>query len=175
METKRKKWTPKERQYIWRMYMGQIDRGECLCCCSEPITIKNFDIGHIEALNTGGSNDYDNLRPVCGHCNNSMGTTNMVVFQRERYPNAKPIIAPKRKPKKVVVKISEDPIQVDHVSITIPKADNITRVVRHHQQQQTATGLTDQQRIILRNRVMTFIILIAVIAILITVISSKNN
>ena len=172
METKRKRWTQKERQYIWNMYMGQVDRGECLCCCSEPITIKNFDIGHIEALNTGGSNDYDNLRPVCGHCNNSMGTTNMVIFQREQFPNAKPIIAPRKNPKRII-KISEDPIEIDAVYINMEQVNNISNIVQYNNQQQNMQMVSQDNRIKLRNRIMAFILLVAVIAILITIIINR--
>jgi hypothetical protein len=86
--------------------MGQVERGVCLCCASEPITVKNFDIGHVVAFSRGGSNEIGNLRPVscrqaggaervelrsapiCGHCNNSMGTQHMGDYQRSVYPDA---------------------------------------------------------------------------------------
>jgi hypothetical protein len=68
--------------------MGQVERGVCLCCASEPITVKNFDIGHVVAFSRGGSNEIGNLRPVCGHCNNSMGTQHMAEYQRSVYPDA---------------------------------------------------------------------------------------
>ena len=39
-----------------------------------------------------------NLRPVCGHCNNSMGTQHMAVYQAAAHPGAVPIF------------VSEDPV-----------------------------------------------------------------
>ena len=68
--------------------MGQVERGMCLCCASEPITVKNFDIGHVVAFSRGGSNEIENLRPICGYCNNSMGTQHMADYQRSMYPDA---------------------------------------------------------------------------------------
>ena len=82
---------PYNRQKVWQTYMGNVERGECLCCGSEPITKNNFHVGHVEAKAKGGSDDMANLRPVCGWCNTRMGTKNMVVFQKEKHPNAKAI------------------------------------------------------------------------------------
>ncbi len=77
-----------DRKEVWRTYMGEADRGNCLCCNTEPITKNNFHVGHIEAKSKGGSDDLINLRPICGWCNTRMGATNMVVFQKEKHPNA---------------------------------------------------------------------------------------
>lgn len=82
---------PYNRQKVWQTYMGDAERGDCLCCGTEPITKNNFHVGHIEAKAKGGSDDMSNLRPVCGWCNTRMGTKNMVVFQKEKHPNAKAI------------------------------------------------------------------------------------
>lgn len=175
METKRIKWSKKQRQEIWQMYMGQVYRGECLCCCSEPITPKNFDIGHIESLKTGGSNEYDNVRPICGHCNNTMGITNMIAFQRLRFPNAKPIKTPVLKIKRNYNNRQiQNNISANDVYVYMPP-DNVSKVMENHAaQQQTQTIPSEQQRIQLRNRIMTFIVVVAVIIILITIISSRN-
>lgn len=98
MPPKRKRWSATERRAIWTNYMGNVERGSCLCCGSEPITVKNFDIGHVIAFSRGGSDEMGNLRPVCGHCNNSMGTQHMAVYQAAAHPGAVPIF------------VSEDPV-----------------------------------------------------------------
>jgi 5-methylcytosine-specific restriction endonuclease McrA len=40
-----------------------------------------FDAGHIIAVTNGGSDNLDNLAPVCGTCNKSMGTQNLQDFK----------------------------------------------------------------------------------------------
>lgn len=52
----------------------------CWCCKVEPITVGNFHCGHIQATALGGDMTLPNLRPICGLCNQSMGTTNMMDF-----------------------------------------------------------------------------------------------
>ena len=67
---------------IWDMYIGPDKRmGPCFTC-KKTIDITNFHAGHIVADAHGGSQDVTNLRPVCNTCNISMGTTNMIEFQK---------------------------------------------------------------------------------------------
>lgn len=69
------------RNTVWNTYIGvTIKQSTCLCCTLEPITFANFHCGHIKSEKNGGSVNIDNLRPICGHCNSSMGATNMDVF-----------------------------------------------------------------------------------------------
>jgi hypothetical protein len=70
------------RNCVWNMYMGiEKKQGLCFCCNSEPITSANFHCGHVVASSKGGTNKVQNLRPVCGLCNSSMGSTNMEEFK----------------------------------------------------------------------------------------------
>ena len=46
--------------------------GKCYCCQKE-INSKKFDCGHIVSVAHGGTNNIDNLKPVCSTCNKSMG------------------------------------------------------------------------------------------------------
>lgn len=92
-DRKRHKFTKKEKIALWQLYVDPDVNKEskCPCCCTEPITIKNHDIGHIVAFSRGGSDNFNNLRPICGHCNKSMGAKNMIEYQRYYHPFATPI------------------------------------------------------------------------------------
>lgn len=69
------------RNIVWNTYVGsELKQSFCLCCSTEPITCANFDCGHVIAEKNGGSLTIDNLRPICGHCNKSIGTQNMEDF-----------------------------------------------------------------------------------------------
>jgi 5-methylcytosine-specific restriction endonuclease McrA len=51
-----------------------------LCCKKVTITNTNFDVGHVLSENNGGTHEINNLRPICGACNHSMGSENMIDF-----------------------------------------------------------------------------------------------
>ena len=69
------------RNAVWNIYVGNdIKQGICFCCNTEPITTANFDCGHVESRNNNGKATIQNLRPICGLCNKSMGTKNMETF-----------------------------------------------------------------------------------------------
>jgi hypothetical protein len=69
------------RNIVWNTYIGSnVKTGKCLCCNSEQISYPNFDCGHVISEANGGDYKVQNLRPVCGNCNGSMGTKNMVEF-----------------------------------------------------------------------------------------------
>ena len=57
--------------------------GKCFVGCGTEIQINNFEIGHVTAFSEGGSDEIDNLRPICSLCNKSMGTKNLNVFIQE--------------------------------------------------------------------------------------------
>jgi len=66
---------------VWDTYVG-VYKGVGLCySCDCEIDSKKFDCGHIVAAAKGGENIVENLRPVCGTCNRSMGTQNMNEFK----------------------------------------------------------------------------------------------
>ncbi len=69
------------RNLVWITYINENDRkGKCYCCCTEEITVANFDCGHIISHSNGGLISIENLRPICGNCNKSMGTQIMSDF-----------------------------------------------------------------------------------------------
>ncbi len=72
------------RNSVWNVYIGsEIKQSFCFCCRSEPITSVNFDCGHVQAKSKNGENRLHNLRPICGFCNSSMGTSNMEEFMKK--------------------------------------------------------------------------------------------
>lgn len=67
---------------VWRKEIGDINKFEIRCpvCLDNKITSRNFQCGHIIAESKGGDSSVNNLRPICGSCNTSMGTTHMNDF-----------------------------------------------------------------------------------------------
>jgi 5-methylcytosine-specific restriction endonuclease McrA len=69
------------RDSVWNNYIGEdINKHRCLCCKKGIITNRYFHVGHVISLKNGGTDEINNLRPICPPCNHSMGTTNMVEF-----------------------------------------------------------------------------------------------
>jgi 5-methylcytosine-specific restriction endonuclease McrA len=82
-ETKKKKQAiPKQiRNIVWNHYIGEdIIKHKCLSCKKVTISNINFEVGHVISEKHGGTHEINNLRPICGACNHSMGTENMVDF-----------------------------------------------------------------------------------------------
>lgn len=79
---KRKYVIPKAvRTSVWNNYVG-ADKGIDICFvgCGNPITQSNFECGHIISEKNGGDTTIENLRPICGNCNKSIGAKNMEEF-----------------------------------------------------------------------------------------------
>lgn len=69
------------RHEVWKRYVSEIYRkGKCFCCRTSDIEESNFDCGHVISRNNFGPISLQNLRPICGQCNRSMGTQNMDEF-----------------------------------------------------------------------------------------------
>jgi len=69
---------------VWNQYIGPSKgNGKCKCCQQNEIFKNSFHCGHIVAESKGGATTIGNLRPVCGRCNQSMGTKNMIDFMIE--------------------------------------------------------------------------------------------
>jgi 5-methylcytosine-specific restriction endonuclease McrA len=75
---------------VWNEYIGE-NVGATLCpiCKNNKITQMNFVCGHVEAESKGGALSLENLRPICGQCNLSMGTKNLNDFQEEYFNSTK--------------------------------------------------------------------------------------
>ena len=66
---------------VWNTHIGEeIGKFKCLCCNDTDITQLSFHCGHIIAEANGGETTVSNLKPICPHCNSSMGRKNMNDF-----------------------------------------------------------------------------------------------
>jgi galactitol-specific phosphotransferase system IIB component len=82
-ETKKKKQSiPKNvRIIVWNHYISEdIIKHKCLCCKKVTISNTSFEVGHVISEKNGGTQEINNLRPICFACNHSMGTENMIDF-----------------------------------------------------------------------------------------------
>ena len=72
---------------VWDTFIGK-EKGtaKCVCCRHAEIRQLDFECGHVIAESLGGTTTADNLRPICGSCNRSMGTQNLLDFQRCYFP-----------------------------------------------------------------------------------------
>jgi hypothetical protein len=76
---------------VWKKYFGANQPyGKCHVC-EKTIHIQDFDIGHNKAVAKGGTDNINNLRPICRTCNNSMKTMSIETFKKKYYTN-KPTI-----------------------------------------------------------------------------------
>ena len=86
--TKPRKAIPKKiRGEAWKIQFGDSTKGSCFCCKKDLDIFDNWHAGHIISHSNNGTDTADNLRPVCGSCNLSMGTENMDAFKARCYPN----------------------------------------------------------------------------------------
>ncbi len=82
-----RKTIPKKiRGEVWKNYFGETTKGSCYCCKKGLEIFDDWHAGHILAHCNGGTDTADNLRPVCGSCNLSMGSENMDAFKTRCYP-----------------------------------------------------------------------------------------
>lgn len=66
-----------ERNKLWVTYFGdKRNLGKCAYCRC-PLHFVDFHMGHVISVQNGGTNDLDNIRPLCSSCNISMGDKNM--------------------------------------------------------------------------------------------------
>lgn len=69
------------RHEVWKNYVSEIYRtGKCFCCRTSEIEESNFECGHVISRKAGGPISLQNLRPLCGQCNKSMGPRDMDEF-----------------------------------------------------------------------------------------------
>jgi hypothetical protein len=62
------------RQAVWVKHMGRVFEGKCMTpWCPSTITVFNFECGHNVPESWGGPTTLENLFPICGTCNKSMG------------------------------------------------------------------------------------------------------
>jgi len=73
--TSRKEHIPKRlREVVWNTYNGDKYSSKChVTWCNNIINVFNYQVGHDIPESKGGSLDIENLKPICGNCNLSMG------------------------------------------------------------------------------------------------------
>jgi len=73
------------RNALWRRDFGErAGVGECFVCSNE-IKQMDFDVGHIQSVAQGGTDDLSNLLPICRRCNLDMGVCNLYEFKEKYY------------------------------------------------------------------------------------------
>lgn len=84
--TKKRKTIPsKVRDTVWRRSFGATKDGTCyVCSCS--LTDLTFECGHIQSVKEGGADTVDNLVPICGPCNRSMGSEHLEAYKKRWHP-----------------------------------------------------------------------------------------
>jgi 5-methylcytosine-specific restriction endonuclease McrA len=80
IKTSRKSIPKRIRNGVWDKHFKEL-KGECFCC-SRELKFQDFECGHITPVSQGGSNDIDNLEPVCRMCNLDMGVMNLHSYKR---------------------------------------------------------------------------------------------
>ena len=80
----RKKISPKLREAVWekRNSKDTLTNGKCFVC-DEHLGFKNMQCGHIISYYLGGDTKLENLEPICGNCNQSMGTTDLIEYKNK--------------------------------------------------------------------------------------------
>ncbi len=62
------------RQQVWINRIGRKFESKCqVTWCRNVISVFQFECGHNVPESKGGSTTLDNLVPICGNCNSSMG------------------------------------------------------------------------------------------------------
>ncbi len=68
---------------VWTNAFGNVFETKCPMCNRALINALNFEIGHDVAVSKGGSDDIQNLAPICSSCNKSMGTKRWMDFKKD--------------------------------------------------------------------------------------------
>lgn len=62
------------REQLWLKINGEIFKSKCsIFWCNNEINVFDFTSGHNIPKSKGGSNNLNNLKPICSRCNLSMG------------------------------------------------------------------------------------------------------
>jgi len=71
---KKKVISKKLREEVWLKHFGKTFSSKCpIQWCTRQISVFSFEVGHNIPESKGGRTTIDNLIPICGDCNRSMG------------------------------------------------------------------------------------------------------
>ena len=74
MTPKKKVISKKLREEVWLKHFGKTFSSKCpIKWCTREISVFSFEVGHNIPESKGGRTTIDNLIPICGDCNRSMG------------------------------------------------------------------------------------------------------
>ncbi len=74
------------RKQVWNHYIGApVGETKCPVCRHNTIDKLGFEAGHVIPESAGGTTTLQNLRPICGDCNRSMGALNMQEYALRYY------------------------------------------------------------------------------------------
>lgn len=74
---------------VWNTYVGEhVGKTLCPLCQLNDIHPLKFHCAYVIAKSNGGSDEVENLRPICSGCNQSMSNYNLYDFAKKYFPNA---------------------------------------------------------------------------------------
>ena len=74
IQSKKKIISKKLREEVWLKHFGKTFSAKCpVQWCTREISVFSFEAGHNIPESKGGNTTIDNLIPICGDCNRSMG------------------------------------------------------------------------------------------------------
>ena len=82
ISNKRTKLSKRVQTIVWENTFGKEYEGDCPCCDKNTIDVNTRHISHKKAIANGGSDNIENLIPLCSSCNLSMGTKDYHLFKR---------------------------------------------------------------------------------------------
>lgn len=87
----RKKSIPKMlRKKVWSTYNKNAKSAVCYCCELNKFDYMDpWECGHVISEHNGGTLNIDNLRPICGSCNKSMGIQDMNEYKKKYFVKKK--------------------------------------------------------------------------------------
>ena len=95
MRNKKKTISKKLKEEVWIKHFGETFSAKCpISWCSHKITVFCFDAGHNIPESKGGRTAIDNLIPICGECNRSMGDRFTILEFSAIHQSSKPTLPP---------------------------------------------------------------------------------
>jgi hypothetical protein len=90
---KKKVISKKLREEVWLKHFGKTFSAKCpVQWCTRIISVFAFEVGHNIPESKGGKTTIDNLIPICGECNRSMGDRYTIdEFSRQFAPAPVPL------------------------------------------------------------------------------------
>lgn len=68
---------------VWNKYNGNKIIAKCFVGCGENISINNFICRYDITIKNGGSNEIQNIRPICRMCSRSIRAMNISDFMKK--------------------------------------------------------------------------------------------